>query len=289
MSANATQVRIVKADGEEEFFDTSKLDRSLARAGASSDMRSRIVEHVYKELKDGMTTQEIYKHAFDILKEEERHPVAARFSIKRAIFDFGPSGYPFERFVAEILKVRGWRTEVGVIVSGRCAQHEVDVIAAKDGERLAVEAKFHNNGSVKTDIKDALYVHARFEDLIEKRGSDDAIGDGWLVTNTRFSKNAIRYGQCVGLIMYGWDYPKGKGIQTMIEETRVHPITCLTTLTEGEKRQLLQNNIVLCQSLHGGEHILREYGVSPKRIPDVLNEARHLCSELSALPSEGEK
>ena len=156
---------VTKADGEQEIFDPAKLEHSLALSGASTTMRAKVLAHVLRELKPGMMTEEIYRHAFDILRREEVTPVAARYSIKRAVFALGPSGFPFEQFLAEVFRGHGWKAQTGVALNGRCAPHEVDVLAEKDGKRIGIEAKFHNDPGGKTDIKDALYVHARYEDL----------------------------------------------------------------------------------------------------------------------------
>ena len=269
-------ILITKADGELELFDSSKLDISLTRAGAGETIRKRVIAHVERELKPEMTTEEIYRHAYDILRREETTPVAARYSIKRAVFALGPSGFPFEQFLAEILRAHGWAARTGAALTGRCAPHEVDVLAEKNGRRIGIEAKFHNEPGGKTDIKDALYVHARYEDLKSAPDASSRVNEGWLVTNTRFTRNAIRYAQCSNLTLLGWDYPREHGLVTMIEEARVHPLTCLTTLSEGEKHRLLDNKIVLCKSVQTG-HLLEEYGVKPARIPSVLEEVKRLC------------
>ena len=47
--------------------------------------------------------------------------------LKQAIMELGPSGFPFEQFVAELLKCRGYQIKVGVIVEGHCVNHEIDV------------------------------------------------------------------------------------------------------------------------------------------------------------------
>ncbi len=270
-------VIIKKANGEEEPFNGRKLDESLSRVGASKDARRRVISRIERELRDGMTTEDIYRHAFEYLRREEAPAVAARYSIKRAVFALGPSGFPFEQFLAEVLRSHGWRTRTGVILTGRCASHEVDVVAERGRRRVGIEAKFHNDGSGRTDIKDALYVKARFEDLMAAPEESHRVSDGWLVTNTRFTLNAIRYAQCSNLKLLGWHYPRNKGLETMIEEARVHPLTCLTTLTSGEKQRLLDANIVLCKSIQTG-HLLEEYGVKPARIGAVLEEAKYLCS-----------
>ena len=268
---------IVKADGEREMFDPHKLDASLARAGADTTTRADIVTRVEKHIEDGMRTEEIYSHAFDMLRKTDIPAVAARYSIKRAVFALGPSGFPFEQFLAEILRAHGWVAHTGVALTGRCAPHEVDVLAEKNGKRVGIEAKFHNEAGGKTDIKDALYVQARYEDLARSPERSSRVDEGWLVTNTRFTRNAIRYAQCSNLTLLGWDFPHSRGLLHMIESARVHPLTALTTLSDGEKHRLMENNIVLCKSIQS-PHLLEEYGVKPIRIAQVMEEAKHLCA-----------
>src|SRR5437667_6488138 len=119
--------QVTKADGETELFDAAKLEHSLELAGATSTVRARVLAAVMHELQPMMSTETIYRRAFDILRRDENLPVAARYSVKRAVFALGPSGFPFEVFLAEILRGHGWRTQTGVTLIGRCAPHEVDV------------------------------------------------------------------------------------------------------------------------------------------------------------------
>lgn len=268
---------VTKADGETEAFDVSKLETSLKHAGASPKIRADIIETVRHSLPNGSTTEAIYKRAFELLRREEDKPVAARYSVKRAVFALGPSGFPLEQFLAEVLKAHGWKTRTGLAMTGKCVPHEVDVLATKDGVRAGIEVKFHNSAGIKTDVKDALYVHARFEDLKQAPRKEDVVDEGWLVTNTRFTRNAIRYGRCSGLKLVGWDYPNGGGLVTMIESAGVHPVTALTTLSDGEKRSLLERNMVLCRGISKSGHVLREHGVQESRIPQILEEAKRLC------------
>ncbi|HEV3245514.1 MAG TPA: restriction endonuclease [Candidatus Paceibacterota bacterium] len=271
-----THPLVLKADGTQEVFDPAKLEHSLALAGASSTARARVVAKVMNELHPGVRTEDIYRHAFEALEREESLPVAARYSVKRAVFALGPSGYPFESFLAEVLRANGWSAQAEVTLIGRCVSHEVDVLAEKNGKRVGIEAKFHNDPGGKVDVKDALYVKARYDDLKQAPLRSARVDEGWLVTNTRFTRNAIRYARCSNLTLVGWDYPRTRGLLSMIEEGKVHPITCLTTLSEGEKRHLLDNKIVLCKTVTSG-HLLQEYGVKPDRLPRVLDEARLLC------------
>lgn len=269
---------ITKADGEQEPFDPVKLERSLEHAGASSTTRARVLAQILHELQQNATTEDIYRRAFEILKHEEDMPVAARYSMKRALFSLGPSGFPFEQFFAEVLRAHGWSVRTDQMLMGRCAPHEVDVVAEKAGRKIGIEAKFHNEPGGKTDIKDALYVHARYEDLKKAPLESSRVDEGWLVTNTHFTRNAIRYARCSNLTILAWDYPRTRGLMNLIDEAKVHPLTALTTLTTGEKRRLLDDKIVLCKSVQV-EHLLREYGVAPDRIPQVIEEAKRLSGE----------
>ena len=70
----------------------------------------------------------------------------------------------------------------------------------------------------KTDIKDALYVKARYDDLKQAPLQSSRVDEGWLVTNTRFTQNAIRYARCSNLTLVGWDYPRTRGLLDMIEQ-----------------------------------------------------------------------
>ncbi|MBV9158979.1 MAG: restriction endonuclease [Candidatus Kaiserbacteria bacterium] len=267
---------IKKADGEFEPFDPAKLEHSLAHAGASSTARARILAAVVDMLHPGVTTEEIYQHAFNLLKHEEERPVAARYSMKRAVLALGPSGFPFEQFVAAILHGHGWTVRTDVTLIGRCAPHEVDVVAEKNGKRVGIEAKFHNEAGGKTDIKDALYVHARYEDLARAPLKSSRVDEGWLITNTVFTKNAIRYARCSNLTLIGWDYPTTRGLQHLIEEAGVHPLTALTTLSESEKKRLLERRIVLCKQVTT-PHLLKDNGVPSDKIQDIVDEASRLC------------
>ncbi|MBP9757838.1 MAG: restriction endonuclease [Candidatus Pacebacteria bacterium] len=271
-----THTLITKADGQLEPFDPAKLETSLQRAGATSVARARVLSRVLHELKPLTTSEQIYRHAYDMLREEEAAPIAARYSMKRALFALGPSGFPFEQFLSEVLRGHGWKTQTDLMMNGRCAPHEVDVLAEKDGKRVGIEVKFHNEQGGKTDIKDALYVHARYEDLKQAPVASSRVDEGWLVTNTVFTRNAIRYARCANLTLIGWDYPRTRGLAAMIEEAHVHPVTALTTLSDTEKRRLLDQKIVLCKSVQSA-HLLEENGIAPGKIPHVREEAKRLC------------
>ncbi|MCJ7769257.1 MAG: restriction endonuclease, partial [Dehalococcoidales bacterium] len=257
------------------------LRRSLERVDAPPALIADIVEHVKSELKEGMKTSEIYSHAFSLLKKKE-HFTASRYSIKKALLELGPSGYPFEKIVAELLKLDGYAVETGKITQGICISHEVDVTARRDNHLVLVECKFHNQAGYKTDVKVALYVNARFWDmkkhLLGKSGQNKDNLEAWLVTNTKLTSEAIRYSTCSGIRAIGWGYPyDGRNLQYLLEESGLLPITCLTSLSRTQKKQLLEQGLVLCREITEQGEILQTIGLSNNKIVKVLKEVRELC------------
>lgn len=257
--ALGTQFTIIKANGTKEAFDPEKLRASILRSGASSGAADTVLSHIQDELYNNITTEEIYRHAFDILKKIEGAS-ARKYSLRRAVLELGPSGFPFEKFVAKMLEAKGYRTAVGEMVLGGCVPHEVDVVAWNEKKLVMIEAKFHNELGTKSDLKVALYVKARFDDLKENvyayGGVDRKITDCWLMTNTKFSSTAIQYGECKHLTMIGWNYPEKGNLKDMIEEEALHPITCLTSLSSGERKTLLEAGVVLCSTLRENPSLL---------------------------------
>ena len=266
---------IVKASGEREPFSEAKLARSLHRVKASPEVIGEIVADVRKRLKDGMKVSEIYRRAFAILYKHQPRP-ALGYSLKKAIFELGPDGYPFEKLVADLLKAEGYNVETDKIIPGYCVNHEVDVVATTDSKHILVEAKFHNRQGLKTDVKVALYILARFQDIEKKRQAEPEntrhYHETWLVTNTRLTSDAIQYAKCNGMIAIGWNYPPEGSLEQLMDKYGIYPVTCLTTLNHAEKKRLLENGVVTSREVSDNAGALRSAGVSASRTERVLGE-----------------
>lgn len=275
-------IYVTKASGELVPFEVGKLRHSLSNAGASSQIIEQIVAEVLSDIYPSISTKKIYQKAFSLLKKQHR-PAAVRYNLKKAIMELGPSGYPFERFVGEILKHEGYDVEVGVMEKGHCIMHEIDVLAEKDNQRIMVECKFGNKAGKKVTSKVSLYIHSRFRDLAREWGRTPVHSQkeykGWVVTNGSFTDEAIKYGVCAGLHLIGWDFPKQGSLKQLIDICHLYPVTALTAITKAEKQRLLEREIVLCRELDGREDILHEIHVPPSRIRKALNEIRHVCVE----------
>lgn len=274
-------ILVLKSTGESQEFEPAKLVNSLRKAGASKDQAESVLLHIQREMTSGMTTSEIYGHAFSVLRKLAS-PIAARYSMKRAIADLGPNGFPFEKFIAEIFKAEGYETLTDQIVQGHCVEHEVDVVAWKGNDLVMIEAKFHNELGIKSDLKVALYVKARYDDLrgreYEFGGKSRPLTVFQLFTNTKFTDHAIRYASCAGLSLIGWNYPSNGNLEDLVQESAMHPLTSLTTLSKTEKRTLLDAGFVLCKQVAAIGDGLTSYGIDKVKIPEVLREITHLCA-----------
>lgn len=274
------QVYIKKSTNETELFSFEKLKQSLLSTGASKKAVDTIVNRIQPNIYDGIPSKEIYKKAFALLKTQNRAS-ASRYSLKRALFDLGPTGYPFERLVGALLKEKGYKTKVSVILNGACVSHEIDVLAEKDGNVYAIECKFHSDAKATSNVKVPLYINSRFLDIQKQWNSNlnnkTHLKQGWLITNTRFTEDAINYAKCVGLTLLSWDYPKNNGLKANIDSLALYPVTTLTTLNKKEKHQLIENDVILVKELINASEKLKNIGLSDLRIQPVLDEVKKLC------------
>lgn len=276
-----SEILITKSTGEVEPFNRSKLERSLSRSSASIFEIEDVVRKVEKSLRKGMTTEQIYKTAYAILNK--RSPKSAlKYSIKRSLLSLGPTGFPFEKFLAEMMKRKGYRVETGVFAKGNCIEHEIDVVAHNDRELILTEVKFHNDLSTKTDTKVGLYVKARFDDLKDAifhfPGAPQKMTKGLIITNTKFTYNVIKYANCSGLNMIGWDYPEKGNLYDLIDETRLHPITCLTQISNAQKQAILARGIVSCSELGKNEEMIKALNLSDRKKRSLMEEISSICS-----------
>lgn len=274
---------IQKANGERVRFSKQKVITSLRRSGATHALATSIANQVANEITKHTTTDDIYAQAYALLRDAGIETTAARYSLKRAIQALGPTGFPFEQFIARVFGYQGLHTETGVIETGRCVSHEIDVRATDDTTVRYIECKFHTSASDTTNIKVPLYIHSRFRD-IEKHyadiGETELHREAWIVTNTRFSDDATHYANCNDITLLSWAYPKGQGLETIVEDIGIYPITILTTLSERERIALFEKDIILCIDILEQEQMLAEIGIPNKRHTSIFEEARMVC-ELS--------
>lgn len=293
---------IKKASGETQPFSKNKLMSSLKRSGASltiideiaNEIEEWIIEEMAAQLKAdnisidrkselsynlGIPSREIYRRAFSLLNKKTVSS-AARYKIKDALMEMGPTGHPFEFFAAEIYKTLGFDTQVSVILNGHCVTHEVDVIATKENHQRFIECKYYQSTGKNANVQVPLYIRSRVDDIIAYKKSHPESTEftysGGVVTNTRFTNDAEAYGNCCGLHLLSWDYPQGNGLKDIIDREKIFPITSLTSLTKAQKAILMDKGIVICRQLSNNLNELDSLNLTHNKRLKVLEELKDI-------------
>jgi len=281
MTNTNQRITIRKASGETEPFEASKLMQSLQRAGANEKTALEISGNIKEWLTEGVNTKKIYARAFRLLRQRNNLH-AVRYKLKRSLYELGPTGYPFEHLLGEILKRKGYRVEVGKVIEGRCITHEMDVIATGNNEQLLVECKYSKDQGKHVSIQVPLYVRARIDDIVMKRKEMPEYSNysfsGWIATNTRFTSDSVEYARCSGLHLLGWNYPSGNGLKEWMEKEKIFPLSILNQLAQNQKNRLMEQGIVTCLQLHDNLYALDEFGLSDKKLKTIRNEIEQVLN-----------
>jgi 2-phosphoglycerate kinase len=108
-------MNILKANGVSEPFSEEKLRASIQRAGIPAGVQDQVLAHVQSNLHENISSQEVYRRVHEFLQNQP-HPGVIRYKLKQALMELGPTGYPFEDFVTEILKAKGYLTQTRSIL-----------------------------------------------------------------------------------------------------------------------------------------------------------------------------
>lgn len=272
---------VKKKSGQTEQYKSQKLQKSIENVGLSTEDAKTVVEEVERRQPTAhISTRKLHYETFRLIRKHS-NASAARYNLKKAVSELGPSGYPFERFFGAILDSLGYKVQVGIYQEGHCLSHEIDVLADKADYRLMVECKFRNRQHHKIDTQTTLYVQARFQDLSKKWFFTEGVTDNHRVciaTNTSFTTDAMKYGKCMNMLLISWDYPNTKqNLKHLIEDTGMYPLTCLTSLTKNEKKALLNKNLVLVKELQHNVSVFDDLGITNRRLSKINKEINALC------------
>lgn len=272
-------MKIVKHSGNIVDYNPSKLKQSLIKSGASNIEVDTILQTIEGEIYDGISTKQIYKMAFNLLKKAS-HSHAARYNLKEAIRLLGPAGFFFEKYIARLFASDDYQTLTNFILQGKCVSHEIDVLVKKDNAIAMVECKFHLGKDVNSDVKIPMYILSRFNDLKDRLHTiytrKDIVSKCWIVTNNRFTSDAIAFAKCSKLNLLSWNYPEDNSLKTKNDTNNLYPVTCLTTLSLAEKDKLLVQDVILVKEIINNSECLEKIGLSLNRIKNVMKEASEL-------------
>ena len=276
-------MKIIKHSGRIVNFSKDKLRRSLLKSGAVTDLVDTVMQEIESQLYDGISTKQIYKLAFSLLKKGG-NAHAARYNLRAALQMLGPAGFFFEKFIARLYAAEGFDAKTNLTLQGNCVSHEIDVMLKIDNKLTMVECKFHNSREAVSDVKVPMYILSRFNDLRDRPHTifktNEKIDACTIVTNNRFTSDAVTFANCSGLGLLSWDYPESNTIKNKIDSSGLYPLTCLTTLSMVEKEQLMILGLILVKELIEDSAKLAKIGLSENRVRNVLKEASQLCNYL---------
>ncbi len=269
-------MEIVKTDGVHEKFSSAKFCLSLRKAGAPREVADSVCKTIETKINPNTSTSTIFRKALKYLVKD--HPdVAARYSLRRALEALGPAGFIFEQYFEIVLQSYGFKTRRGIIMKGKCVNHEIDVIASAGSKRFLVEAKYHNMPGIKTHVDVVMYADARLADIVKNEGPKNQSEYEyamWVVTNTKFTDTAIQYAKCQGIRLTGWNYPRGASLEDVIADKKLYPVTILPSLPKSLLPKLAENNIILAQDLltYGQRDMVRQFGITSELADKLVQE-----------------
>lgn len=236
---------VIKANGFRVPFNENKVKATCIRAGANHRLANHIAKKIRSRLHPTITTKEIYKMVLSELSSSGEKIISHKYRLKEAIMMMGPAGFPFEVYVSKILSENGYSPDgIRKIIRGKCIHHEIDITCTNNESKnkVIVECKYYNSPGKYAGLKEALYTHARFIDL------SSIFQEEVLICNTKISDDAIAYSNCVGQRTIGWRHPTSGGLEKMIEEKGLYPITVLGMRTQ-EIEEFAKYNIMIIQDL----------------------------------------
>ena len=279
-------VFVTKADGSRQLFDRGKVVRTCLRMGASREIAEEVAGRVERSVYDGMSTSKVLQLTVRLLRGYR--PAIRHFLDLRRGLSLMDSKPEFEVFVQVLLANSGFEVSPNTILAGRCVEHEVDAIAKKNGVTFFVEAKHHVNYHTLTGLDESRIARAILEDVAEgfELGSCSVKVDrAMIVTNTRYSEHARRYGKCRNIVQIGWNSPVGLSLQSMIEENNLYPISCIRGLKRETRTKLVNKRIVLMKQLleEKPSTLARETGIPKETLKQLRAKAENTLTNANNL------
>lgn len=240
---------VINSRGKRTLFSLRKVYNSCRRSGASKTLSQKISQQIEKNIYPDIRTSEISKLVKQFLLKTSPKS-SMKFSLKEAMRKLGPSGFDFEKYIGEILLRNGFKVKINQRISGFCVSYyEIDFLAKKGNSMRIGECKYHRLPGARIDLKVALYNYARFLDILKGSHFKNLRLKPILVTNTKFTKEVIRYSKCMKVELLGWRYPPRKGLESLIENLNLYPITILPSFKGYFKEIFAAKRIMLALDL----------------------------------------
>ena len=268
--------QVIKLNGEREMFSPKKVYYSAMKAGAPAFLAKNISREVESEVYDGIKTTEIFKKVKERLKKENPQ-FYLRFNLKEGMKKLGPAGFAFEDFVRQIFSRLGMKAKGSRVLSGRCCTHEIDFIAEKDDITYIGECKYRNNAGDKIDVNVCLKGFAVLDD-IKNGNSLKGNLNFFIVTNTKFTDQAIKYSNCKNIKLLGWNYPRNEGLENLIDKNKLYPITILPSFKSYHAEIFKKEGIMLVDEILSLDVVKfsKKVNIPKNQLEGLIREAQTL-------------
>lgn len=268
---------VTKANGYKQPFDRAKVVQTCLRMGSTPQIANQIADKVENKLYEGISTREILQMIFRYMRKHKPE-IKNLFDLKKGI-SIMESKPEFELYVQKLLTYIGYEVGPSRILRGKCGEHEVDAIAKKDEITYFVEAKHHSSYHSLTGLDESRIAYAILEDANEGylEGSIDLKVDrAMIVTNTRYSDHAIKYGTCKNILQVGWSMLQTPGLRDIIKDYNMYPLSCLKELQKETRRKMVNAGIVLIGELleSDNEELSRKTGIPQHIIIKIKQKAQ---------------
>lgn len=272
-------VFVTKFDGTIQPFQKEKIVNTCLRMGATKEDAEKVADIIERKVYDGITSKKILQMIFRYLKKY-CPAVGHQICLREAISILRPKP-DFERFVHSLLEEHGYEVTPNQIIRGKCVEHEIDGIARKKNETILVEIKHHYNHHTYTGLDVGRIARATFEDLEEgfEQGLNSVEFTGiMIVCNTKLTEHAKEYAKCRGIMHIGWKTPPDHGLDRMIEEKKLYPITLLKKLSKRDGTKLLDEGLITLKQLVDckASELSRKTGIQKDRLQAIVGEAKEI-------------
>lgn len=278
---NIKKLFVTKYDGTKQLFNREKIIKTCIRLGASREISEEIAKKIEMNIYNEIETKKVLKMIFRQVSKYK--PVIKHIISLRASLSLLKSRPDFEQYIQILLSEYGYEVTPNQIVKGKCVEHEVDAIVGKNGETYIVEVKHHRNFHARTGLDETRIARAILEDVNEgfELGLNDLkIDKAMIVCNTKYSEHAKRYAECRGIPQIGWSSPPYGGLQTLIEEKKLYPITYLKGLKTADSEKLTAVGIILLRQLTEMrlEELVKTTGISKKLLELTIEKAKTILA-----------
>ena len=274
---------MIKADGSKQLFNREKVVQTCLSMGANTYVANKVAARVERRLYEGIPTRTILQLIFRFMRGY-KPTIRHLFDLRKGISLMDPKP-EFETFIQVLLDHSGFDVTPNQILRGKCVEHEVDAIAKKDGVTYFVEVKHHFSYHALTGLDESRIAQAVLEDVTEGfilGMTDLKIDRAMIVTNTKYSDHAIKYGTCKNILQIGWSSPQYLGLKDMIEKGNLYPLSCLRDLNTETRRKLVNAGIVLIKQLLDQDKaaIAAKTGLTKELILEITEKAQATTNAL---------